>query len=100
MVFGGTPVTEQPDMFAPPPPDPAELERAEARRDTRQIEMFADGETNSLPPITPTNAFDLYNHPCEVCGAYGPFGIDWPHAPRWFCSWHFPITEQRPESEQ
>lgn len=84
---------ERPDLFALPPPDPQELERAEARRDPRQTEMFAPAETDSLPPITPRSAFDLYDHPCCVCGAYGPFGVGWPHAPRWFCGIHFSFAE-------
>jgi hypothetical protein len=52
-----------------------------------QADLFTPAETPEAPPsIRP--AFDLYHHPCEICGAYAPFGFGWPFAARWFCAWH------------
>jgi hypothetical protein len=50
-----------------------------------QADLFTPAETpEAPPPIRP--AFDLYHHPCEICGAYAPFGFGWPFAARWFCA--------------
>lgn len=55
----------QPDLFTPPP--------------------------RPAPPVAarPPPPFDLYRHPCVVCGAPdAPFGLGWPHEPKFYCRQH------------
>jgi hypothetical protein len=54
-----------------------------------QPDLFAPRAPPARPPPPPRPPFDLYRHPCVICGDLNaPFGVGWPDAPQFFCRDH------------
>jgi hypothetical protein len=67
---------------------------------SEQLDLFAPPRPSEprLTPSPPPPGFDPYSHPCAACGApNAPFGVDYPHAPKFFCREHAPqLAANRP----
>jgi hypothetical protein len=54
-----------------------------------QPDLFAPRAPPARPEPPQRPPFDLYRHPCAVCGDLNaPFGVGWPSAPQFFCRQH------------
>lgn len=78
------------------------------RRKSKWLPYVEDDQNGGVRPAqleaprekllsTPDN-FKTFDHRCCVCGGDGPFGVDYPRNPKWFCRQH--VGEVMPEIPQ